>query len=69
MVMKLLVPENTGNCFTIDFSIIFLPHAISCQLMTFVAKTKSARQLRGSLWTYFDSPDDFTSKPFFMDWC
>ena len=24
--------------------------------------------LRGSLGTYFDSPDEFTSKPFFLDW-
>lgn len=41
IVMKLLIPENTWNCLTNDFSRIFLPYAISCQLMTFVARTNS----------------------------
>jgi hypothetical protein len=69
MVMKLLVPENTGNCLIKDFSIIFLSHAISCQLMAFITKPNSEGELRGSLRTYFDSPDKYTSKLFFMDWC
>lgn len=67
--MKLLVPENTENCLTNDFSRIFLPYATSCQLMTFEGKTNSEGQFRGSLGTYFDCPDEFTSKPFFMNWC
>jgi hypothetical protein len=69
MVMKLLIPENTGNCLTNDFSRIFLPHAINCHLMTFVVQKNSEGQLRGSLRNCFDSPDEFPSKPFFMDWC
>lgn len=67
--MKLLVPENTEKFLTNDFSKIFLPYAISCQLTTFEAKTNNEGQLGGSLRTYFDSPDEFTSKPFFMDGC
>jgi hypothetical protein len=37
MAMKLLVPENAGNCLTKGFSGIFLPHTISCHLTTFLA--------------------------------
>jgi hypothetical protein len=69
MVMRLLVPENTGNYLTNGFSRIFLPRSITCHLMRFVANTNSEGQLGGSLRTYFDSPDEYPSKPFFIYWC